>query len=949
MEEIQYLGEHLLPRTLGTLLIQLGFVASILSAVAYFFATQRRDLAEYGSWRKIGRFSFALHGIAVFSVIGLIFYAMIGKFYEYQYVWAHVSEELPMKYILSAFWEGQEGSFLLWMFWHVILGTIILFKGKQWETPVLCVLALIQAFIFSMILGIYIGDIKIGSNPLLLLREVPDWMNLPIFNNADYVSLIKGNGLNPLLQNYWMTIHPPTLFLGFASTAIPFCFAVAGIWTGNHKEMAKTVLPWALFSGAILGTGILMGGVWAYEALTFGGYWAWDPVENMSLVPWIVLVAGIHTNLIARNTNYSYKTTYIFYILTFVLILYSTFLTRSGVLGESSVHAFTEMGLEWQLVAFIGFFTLLGFVPFFVKNKTIPTPQKEEATPSREFWMFIGSLVLLFSAAMITASTSLPVYNKIMDFFNPGFEGLTITEPVEHYNKYQLWIGVFVALLSGTSQFLRYKEFNWAGHSKKFTKHLMISAVASIALTILTSFWIKFTAWQYWLLLFSGSFAIISNLDYLITFVKGNLKQSASVISHIGFGVMIVGVMASGLNKKHISTNPVVQAGLLEGEMLEKNVMLFKGMPMFMSGYEVTYEKDTIINKERFFTVNYKKLGENGDVTEEFNVTPSALYDNKGMKVAAYNPSTKHYPHKDIFTHIPTIPLREADVMEAQKFEDTLTYQTFNLVLNEPINIKDTLQSRIGPQLVNTKTTLVGITRAPTHPDYEPENGDLAIGAKIAFQKSDTTFYAEPVIVVRDQLLYNFPVQMNDLSMKVKLTEETVNTIYTPEEELDYQNFILKQGEFITLNGNRIQFKGFDKNPNHPNYEKEAGDIAIGAQFEVQTKGGDLFNSNPVYLIRGRSPFNFKDEIFELGLHFRFLSIDPSSESIEVMIAQKTPNNGNAIPVDISKRSFRTDYIILETIVFPGINLVWLGSIMMMLGLAIGMYIRKVQNKRQVA
>jgi cytochrome c-type biogenesis protein CcmF len=361
----------------------------------------------------------------------------------------------------------------------------------------------------------------------------------------------------------------------------------------------------------------------------------------------------------------------------------------------------------------------------------------------------------------------------------------------------------------------------------------------------------------------------------------------------------------------------------------------------------VTYQRDTFINKERYFNVNYKKLGKEGEITEEFNVTPSALYDNKGMKVAAYNPSTKHYLHKDIFTHIPTIPLREADVMEAQKFEDTLTYERYDLIIDKPLEIKDTLQSRLGPQLVSTKTTLIGINKNPEHPDYEPQKGDLAIGVKLAFQKEDTTFYAEPVMVIRDQLLYNYPVQMNDLSMKVRLTEEAINAVYTPEETLDYQSFILKNGDFIFLNGNRIEFKGFDKNAKHPNYQKEEEDIAIGSIFEVSNEAGQRFNATPLYLIRGRSPFNFKDEIYELGLHFRFVSIDPNTESIEVMIAQKEKTK--VIPIDLSKRSFRTDYIILETIVFPGINLVWLGSIMMMLGLGIGMYIRRKQNKVMAA
>ena len=153
-----------------------------------------------------------------------------------------------------------------------------------------------------------------------------------------------------------------------------------------------------------------MGGAWAYEALTFGGYWAWDPVENMSLVPWLILVAGVHAHLIARNTGRAIKSTYIYYSLGFILILYSTYLTRSGVLGDTSVHAFTEMGLELQLIFMVLFFTLLALGLFISRSKDMPVHEKEESIYSREFWMFVGALVLLFSGIIIAASTSLTSY-----------------------------------------------------------------------------------------------------------------------------------------------------------------------------------------------------------------------------------------------------------------------------------------------------------------------------------------------------------------------------------------------------------------------------------------------------------------------------------------------------------------------------------------------------------
>jgi len=352
-----YNGENLLPGQLGHILILLSFVSGLF---AIFSFTKSANTGE-NSWNLLGKVGFYLQSISIFGIIGIIFYAMINKMYEYGYVYEHVSDDLPMRYIFSAFWEGQEGSFLLWMFWHAILGMGILKNKHELSPHVMAVLLMVQTFLTSMLLGIYIGTgeeaIKIGSNPLLLLRET---MDFPLFSNPEYVSMLKGTGLNPLLQNYWMTIHPPTLFCGFASVTIPFAFAVAGLWSGKHKAWLDPALYWASFSACILGTGILMGGAWAYVALSFGGYWAWDPVENMSLVPWLILVGALHANLISKSTGYSIKTSYLMYILSFVLILYSTFLTRSGVLGETSAHAFTNMGLEWQLVAFMGTFFALG-------------------------------------------------------------------------------------------------------------------------------------------------------------------------------------------------------------------------------------------------------------------------------------------------------------------------------------------------------------------------------------------------------------------------------------------------------------------------------------------------------------------------------------------------------------------------------------------------------------
>jgi cytochrome c-type biogenesis protein CcmF len=352
MNNIEYLNEHLLPGQIGHFAVILAFIAAAFSAVTYVLSVRNNDDAF---WKKFGRIGYFIHSGAVMVVITTLFYILFSHYFEYKYAFDHLNTEMPMKYIFSCMWEGQEGSFLLWLFWQMVLGLFVLFTAKKWEASVMAVIALVQVFLASMLLGVYFGDFQFGSSPFGLLREATVNIGLPWTQKADYLSLPlfqNGKGLNPLLQNYWMTIHPPTLFLGFASTLIPFAYAIAGLWKGERSAWMKQAVPWAFFGVMILGTGILMGGAWAYEALGFGGFWAWDPVENASLVPWLTLVAAAHLLVINTRRETSLFSTLILTMSSFVLIVYSTFLTRSGVLGDSSVHSFVESGILAQLLVY---------------------------------------------------------------------------------------------------------------------------------------------------------------------------------------------------------------------------------------------------------------------------------------------------------------------------------------------------------------------------------------------------------------------------------------------------------------------------------------------------------------------------------------------------------------------------------------------------------------------
>lgn len=939
MNEVQYIGEHLWIHYLGHFLIVLSFVATILAALSYSMAVDV-DRSGRSTWLAMGRWGFGTHAIATIVMAGSIFYAMYHHYYEYAYVFEHVSDDLPLKYVLSAFWEGQEGSFLLWIFWHLVLGCVIWYRGGIWEAPVMAVIAMVEVFLSSMLLGVYV-DIggwteRFGINPTVLLR---DTMDAPIFQNADYLSLIQGNGLNPLLQNYWMTIHPPVTFLGFASTLIPFAYAIAGLWTKKYTEWLEPALSWALFSAGILGSGILMGSLWAYEALSFGGYWAWDPVENAVLVPWLLLVAGVHTHLIARSTGYSIKPTIILYILSFVLIVYSTYLTRSGVLGDTSVHAFTEMGLEKQLVAFQLFALGLGLYWFIKRYKAIPSKKSEESLYSREFWMFIGSLVLLFSGFLIIWSTSLPVFNTIATYFDPSYVGKVINDPVEHYNKYQMWIAVFISLLAGSALFFRYAERKGKDRIKTIAYRSILHLVIAGVLTFLFSRLYALPSWQYVLMTVTSLYAVVASLDYLITQVRFKLKNSAAAIAHFGFGLMILGVLSSGLSKQTISTNPFIFKGIFNEEDVMHYIQLIKGKPFFSQGYWLTYESDTLISNNRYYTIDFKRTeGDDQTVVDQFQLKPYVGYSNDLTKVVAFNPDTKHSLGEDLFCCVAQLAPTKMSVENAQKFEDTLSYVTHKM------KIGDTLKTRDNSIVINA------LTFTPTHPEYLKEEHEFGVGIQgtaSSPMRGDSLFEFEAAIGLKNNLLYKYQYDQPDLGIRIQPDEALLTKVLSKEQDLKYTSYTMKRGTNIQIGASTIRIQKLNPSPTHITYTPKKGDISVGAQMQI-VSDNKTYDTEPIYIIRDSKPMGVKSYIPELGLHIKFVNINPRTEEFDFLIAQdaQLDMDGIALPVEIAENVPRSDYIILKADIYPGINMFWIGSTLIMLAFFLAMWYRYVGRKR---
>lgn len=593
--------------TIGELLIILAFVASGLSALAFFLAEQRNDL----SWRRVGRSSWVAMAAALIATSGIFWYVILTHQYQYAYVYQQSSNDLPLRYLISTFWAGQEGSFLLWgLMMTLVGGLLIAFVRQGYESAVMAVVALSQTFLLSMIVGLQIGPLEIGASPYATLAE--RFTDAPIFQqNPDFIPA-DGQGLNDLLQNPWMVIHPPTLFVGFSAMVVPFAFAVAALWKKQYTQWVRPALPWTLFAVMILGVGIAMGGYWAYVTLSFGGYWAWDPVENSSLVPWIIGVAAFHTMLVQKKSGSSHKAALSLSILSYIFVIYSTFLTRSGILGDISVHSFVDLGLYNQLLIWILAIGGLGFGLLAYRYKELPAPDREPRTLSREFMIFSGAMLLCATAAVIILGTSAPIFGRL-------FRDAPSAVPIEFYNKWTLPLSLGFVFLAGLGQLFWWNKMSVENINRVLLKPIAFSVVGTVLVLWLTPFiqktvilqvggasepataaasflggfemfWAQYgMAIQLLLLVFVGFFALFGNGMVLWRIGRGNPRMAGGAITHVGFAIMILGIVfSSGLGSPLPQLNSFQTASDAQNEARE-NFVLAQGETRRVNGYEVTY------------------------------------------------------------------------------------------------------------------------------------------------------------------------------------------------------------------------------------------------------------------------------------------------------------------------------------------------------------------------
>jgi cytochrome c-type biogenesis protein CcmF len=780
--EIDYKGEHLLPGSLGQFFVILAFGAALLSTISYYYASLDKNKFD-NSWQRLGRIGFYLNSISILGIGACLFYIIYNHYFEYHYAWAHSSTKLPVYYIISCFWEGQEGSFWLWAFWQAVLGNILIWKAKSWERPVMTVVGLSQVFLASMLIGVTIVGARVGSSPFILLRDAVDG---PIFERADYLGFIKdGNGLNPLLQNYWMVIHPPTLFLGFASMIVPFAYAIAGLWRRRYDEWIKPAISYSLFAVMVLGAGIIMGSFWAYEALNFGGFWAWDPVENASLIPWLTLIGGVHVLIVYKNSKHAYFTATFLVLISFVLVLYASFLTRSGILGESSVHAFTDLGMFWHLVLFIAVFAFLAIGVVVARWKELPISQKDEETYSREFWMFVGAVFLTLACFHLLLVTSIPVINAV---FSSNFA--PPVDPVKHYNVIQSAFAVVISILMGVTQFLKYKKSDPVKFATTTGIYLLVSLLVTGIVAYLTRSYSLPTVFL--LVMFAGIFTILANSKILAEAFKGKIKLAGSAVAHIGFGLLLVGgLIAAGTNTV-VSVN---KSGIGYGEEFEKNqksneyIRLNQGEPIKMAQYTVTYLGDSVVSPNTYFKVNYKVIDEKTNkIKENFTLFPNAQANKKMGLIAS--PDTKHYLFHDLYTHVGMAPIKYIEDEEEEDHGDHPGHdehkddKNFDKPLTYEVSVGDTIRFRKGYVVLrglNTSVKVENITLT---------QNDVAVGAQLEiFAFDDKNYSAEPVFMVRGGAKFDFSKRVEEMGLKFRFSN-----VYPDKDKIEIMLYQTPEG-----------------------------------------------------------------------------------------------------------------------------------------------------------
>ncbi len=673
---------------IGNLLIVAALLAAVFSVIMYYRAVRGNERAL-----SFARYSF--HGMSALIIAASLFflYIIVTHQYQYNYVYDYSSSGLSTGLLISTFYAGQEGSFMLWLLLAVVVGIFLqnyTSKKEDLEPPFMMVYSFSLVFLIAMVTPFFKSpftylwseinyiDAKNINQSFLTLPFLQNYIYSDSGSHQTFIQisqtlidalkangiafsdfLVKGKGLNPLLQNIWMEVHPPVLFLGFALSIVPFAFALSALIKNKYDQWIKLALPWTIAASLVLGLGLMIGGYWAYGVLGWGGFWGWDPVENASLIPWLISVALIHTMLIQKHSQNSdktgrfAKTNLVLAILMFLLVIYSTFLTRSGILSKASVHSFSDPGeaVYVFLILFIVVFTLLSFGAVLYRRKSLSLPEGDrEKFLSRETGLLYGALFIAASASVVFVGTSAPIIGTSVE--------------TSFYSKMNLPLAIIMCLLIGLSLYLRWRETNGEYFLKSLRLPLISSLLISAAFLLLPGMHPLAGNILFILFLFSIVFTIVVNVQKIYRVFRSGILTLGGHLTHIGFALFLFGVLTSSV----LSTSKEINLPKGINKSVFNYELTYTGAEPFDNGDKYYFDIDVAKNNKIFTAspvmyysgfsneIMREPFIHNG-FTQDLYFSPLGYNDNSGNdSVKAQNASYKINPSEVLTVEVSTKP-----------------------------------------------------------------------------------------------------------------------------------------------------------------------------------------------------------------------------------------------------------------------------------------------------
>jgi len=534
-----------------------GLIAALAFAVYGFIAgVAGGKLRSVRVVRSAERASLAFFVMVTLAVV-VLETLILGDDFHNAYVAAHSNKDLPFYYKLPVLWAGQEGSLLFWTWLLSIYGGLAVLlnrrKNRQLIPYVVAVLMATATFFCALIFFV--------ANPFEELFLKAPSAALQAFRPPD------GNGLNPSLQYYSMVIHPPMLYLGYVGFVVPFAFAMAALISRQLGDnWIRTTRRWTMVPWMFLGVGILLGGHWAYEVLGWGGYWAWDPVENASLLPWLSSTAFLHSVMIQEKRGMLKVWNIALVITTYFLCIFGTFLTRSGIV--SSVHAFAQSSIGPWFAVFLTLIIFSSLTLLFLRLEYLRSENKLDSMVSRESGFLFNNWILLASVFAVLWGTIFPIISK-------AIQDVTVTVGPPFFNKTNIPIGLLLLFLTGAGPLLAWRKTSFQSLKRNFTLPTAVAAVAGAV------FFVAGVRHFYaWMTLFLCVFVAVCVLgefykgartrmrtcgenfvEALYNLTMKNTRRYGGYVIHLGMVLIFVGF--AGLAFKSEAKAPVQEGDLL--------------------------------------------------------------------------------------------------------------------------------------------------------------------------------------------------------------------------------------------------------------------------------------------------------------------------------------------------------------------------------------------------